>query len=300
MQVPEEHTLTLPDRLRARRPGPLRKVAHFLRTRPLGALGVALILLVLLSTAAAPALTAKKPEEVFRQQVLRPPSAEFPLGTDNLGRDVFSRTLYGARISLLVGVLVALFSVSLGSLLGIASAYVGRSFDLLVQRLVDILMSLPGLILALALMAALGQSLQNVVLALVISQIPSSIRVIRSAALGVLQNQYIEAARALGASGTRVALVHLLPNVVPPIIVVASIVPGGAIIAEASLSFLGLGVPANVPTWGGMLGGSVQRFATSAPWIVVFPGLAISITVLGINLLGDALRDALDPRLRGR
>ena len=299
MSAPRRQALEIQARLRPSR-NLVGHVMRLSRANPVGVLGLILVVFFVATAVTAPIVAPQLPEAVFRQQILKPPSGEFMLGTDHLGRDVLSRTIYGTRISLLVGFAVALAGVSVGTIVGITSAYVGGILDMAVQRVVDVLMSIPGLILALALMAALGQSLQNVILALVVGQIPSTVRVIRSVTLGIIQNQYIEAARAIGAPGWWIVLRHVAPNAVPPILVVASILPGGAIVAESSLSFLGLGVPADVPTWGSMLGGSVQRFATSAPWIVVFPGLALSLTVFGINLFGDALRDVLDPRMRGR
>lgn len=203
------------------------------------------------------------------------------------------------RGSLYVGILAVVFGTTSGTVLGAISAYYGGKVDLIVQRLIDSLMAFPALFFAMALMAVLGTSIQNVIVSLSIVSVPLITRVVRAAAVSISQTQYVDAARAIGANSVRIMLFHVLPNCFAPIIVMASILLGWAIVVEASLSFLGVGIPFNVPSWGGMLGGEARQYFRSAPWLVVFPGLALSATVLGINVLGDALRDYLDPRLRG-
>jgi peptide/nickel transport system permease protein len=228
------------------------------------------------------------------------PSAEHWFGTDEFGRDVMSRIMYGARIALFVGFVASFAGCTLGALLGVFSAYWGGRVDLLLERLMDILLAFPQLILALAIASILGPAVQNVVIAVSIPIIPRAARVVRSAALAVKENQYVEAVNALGASWRRVIVQHILPNVAAPYIIMLTAQLGGAILAEAALSYLGLGAAEPTPSWGLMLSGSAPSYAEKAPWIALFPGIAISLGVFGFNLFGDSLRDALDPKLRGR
>jgi peptide/nickel transport system permease protein len=221
------------------------------------------------------------------------------LGGDQLGRDVFSRLVYGARVSLYAGLLSAFIGASIGMVVGVASVHFAGKTDLIVQRIIDTMMAFPPLILAIAIMAALGASLNNVVIALSVAYIPSAARVLRSQALAVKEMDYILAARAIGAGHGRIIFRGMIPNCLALYIVLVSVFLGTAIVAEATLSFLGIGVPPDVPSWGGMLNGAAQTYVHLAPWLGVFPGLAIAIVVFAWNLLGDALRDVLDPRLRG-
>jgi len=221
------------------------------------------------------------------------------LGGDQVGRDVFSRLVYGARVSLYAGLLSAFIGATTGMVVGVTSAHFGGKTDLIIQRIVDAMMAFPALILAIAIMAALGASLNNVVIALSIAFMPSTARVLRSQALAVKEMDYILAARAVGAGHGRIIFRHMIPNCFALYIVLVTVFLGTAIVAEATLSFLGIGVPPDVPSWGGMLNGAAQRYVHLAPWLGVFPGLAIAIVVFAWNLLGDALRDVLDPRLRG-
>lgn len=223
----------------------------------------------------------------------------FWLGTDQLGRDTLSRLLHGARITLYVSLVSVGIGVTVGALIGIISAYFGGVIDLTVQRLVDTLMAFPAIILALAIVAVAGASVQNVILALIIILIPGAARIIRSQALTVKEMDYILAATALGAGRWRIIFRHVLPNCMAPYIVFATANLGFAIVVEAGLSFLGAGPPPDAPSWGGMLSYAGQKYIEVGPWLVVFPSIAISIAVFGFNLLGDALRDVLDPRLRG-
>lgn len=228
------------------------------------------------------------------------PSAAHPFGTDNLGRDVLSRVMHGARVSLQVGLLAVLIGTCTGALLGIVSGYVGGVADTAAQRLVDVLQSLPGVLLALVIAAGLGATLFNLALAIGIAIIPASTRIARAATLSVRAMPYIEAATTVGASTPRIIARHIVPNALAPLLVIASVQLGFAIISEAALSYLGLGIPLGTPTWGNMLSGSSLLYMQRAPWMGLAPGLALTLVVMATNLLGDALRDALDPRLRGR
>jgi peptide/nickel transport system permease protein len=249
----------------------------------------------------APWLAPHHPEEFIQggSARLQPPSWHFPMGTDNLGRDILSRVIYGARLSMLVGFVSTLLGTGLGAMLALVTAYWGGHWDLLAQRLMDILWAFPSLVIAIVIIAVLGRSTTNLIVAIAIVVIPSTARVVRSAVLVVKENDYVQAARAVGASQWRIMWRYIAPNCLAPYLVIATASLGGAIITEASLSFLGLGVPPPAPSWGRDLFGSAQKFAELAPWMPVMPGLAISLTVYGFNLFGDAIRDILDPRLRG-
>jgi peptide/nickel transport system permease protein len=228
------------------------------------------------------------------------PNAEHWFGTDEFGRDVLTRILYGAQIALFVGFTASLAGCTIGGLLGMVSAYAGGKCDLLLERFMDILLAFPQLILALAVASILGPAVQNVVIAVAIPIIPRAARVVRATALSVKENVYVEAVSALGATRRRVVLQHIVPNVVAPYIIMVTAQLGGAILAEAALSYLGLGAAEPTPSWGLMLSGSASAYAEKAPWIALFPGMAISLAVFGFNLFGDSLRDALDPKLRGK
>jgi peptide/nickel transport system permease protein len=269
------------------------------RRKPLGAVA-ALILLVLVVTAiCAPLLAPHDPYKQSFRARLQPPSQQYLLGTDTIGRDLLSRIIYGARISLGIGLVATCIGTLFGTLIGLVSGFWGGKLDLLLQRVIDCLLSFPTLILALAIVAVLGSSITNVVLAIAIVQTPRVSRIVRGNALIVREEAYIEAARAIGCRSWRILLRYMLPNVMAPIVVVASINLGNAIVIEAALGFLGLGTPPPIPSWGEMLSGAGKQYMVYAPWLAIFPGVAISLAVLGFNLLGDALRDILDPRLRG-
>jgi peptide/nickel transport system permease protein len=273
-------------------------LGRFVRKNPLGAVGGFLMIVLLLTAAFADILATHNPIRTS-MRVMVPPSAEFWLGTDNLGRDLWSRVMYGARISLAVGLASTLLGAVVSGLVGLLSGYIGGRTDLLIQRLMDIMQALPILVLALVMAAALGPSLTNTIIAISVVIIPRAARVVRSSVLAIREFPYIEAARAVGVGHTRVAFRHILPNTIGPFIVLITAQLGGAILAEAALSFLGLGIPEPYPSWGRMLSIAAAEYAQKAPWLVIYPGLAISLAVFGTNLLGDALRDTLDPRLRG-
>jgi peptide/nickel transport system permease protein len=277
-----------------------RGLVRFCRRKPVGAIGGVIMALIIVTALCADLLATHDPIATEAASTLAPPSHAHWLGTDHLGRDIYSRIVHGARISLIVGVTSTLIGSVLGGIIGLLSGYVGGKTDLLTQRFLDILQGLPLLVLALVMSASLGPSVRNVILAISIPIIPRAARIVRSSVLSIREMQYIEAARALGLQHLRIAFRHVLPNTIGPFIVLCTAQLGSAILVEAALSFLGLGVPEPYPSWGRMLSVSAAEYAQKAPHLVLFPGLAISLSVFGSNLLGDALRDTLDPRLRGR
>ena len=279
----------------------LSGVVGFSRRKPLGAAGAFIFLCLSLIAIFAPVVSPHDPEAVHGHLKVfaSPGDSLLPLGGDQLGRDVMSRLFHGARISLYVGVVSILIGITAGSLFGIVSAYWGGAFDLLMQRLVDAFMAFPAIILGLGIVAGLGSSITNVIIAIVFVLTPTSVRTVRSQALAVKEMDYVLAAKAVGAAPWRIILRHILPNCLALFIILATLNLGLAIIVEASLSFLGAGVPPNIATWGGMLAEAGTSYVKTAPWLAVFPGVAIALTVLAVNLFGDALRDVLDPRLRG-
>ncbi len=280
-----------------------QKLVSFARTKPLGAVSAVIILVTILAAAVSYAIPGILPHDPLdvraHEEKYLPPQPGAWLGSDHLGRDELSRLIAGSQISIYVGLLSVGIGVTLGALIGIISAYVGGVVDLTIQRLVDAMMAFPPIILALGLVAVLGGSANNVIIALLVILLPGTIRVIRSQVLSIKELDYTLAATAIGAGSVRIMLRHILPNVVASYIVLGTITLGFAIIIEASLSFLGVGVPPDIPTWGGMLTRGTEEIRI-AWWLAVFPGIAISIVVFAINFLGDALRDTLDPRLRGR
>jgi peptide/nickel transport system permease protein len=273
-------------------------LARFARQHPLGAGGGAIMLLVLLAAVGATAVSTHDPVRTDAAHTFQAPGAQYWLGTDHLGRDIYSRIIHGARVSLAVGVTTSALGGLMGGAVGLVGGYVGGGVDLAIQPLLDIMQGFPLLVLALVMTAALGPSLTTVIVAISVPFIPRVARVVRATTLSIREASYVEAARALGANRVRVALRHILPNTLAPLIVLTTAQLGSAILVEASLSFLGLGVPEPYPSWGRMLSVSAAEFALRAPWVVIFPGLAISLVVFASNLLGDGLRDFLDPRLR--
>ena len=281
------------------RPSLLTNVLRFCRKKPLGAAGGALMIIMVVTAIFAEPLSTHDPIGTDATATLAQPGSTHWLGTDHLGRDIYSRIVHGTRISLIVGLLSTILGSVFGGLIGLVSAYFGGKTDLITQRVLDILQGLPLLVLALVMSAALGPSVENVVIAISIPILPRAARVIRASVLSIREMQYIEAARALGLRHLRIAFRHVLPNTIGPFIVLSTAQLGSAILVEATLSFLGLGVPEPYPSWGRMLSVSAAEYAQKAPHLVLFPGIAISLAVFGSNLLGDALRDTLDPRLRG-
>ena len=290
--------------MRPRR-GPMQNVTHFVRTKPLATAGAVIAGLLVLIALYVQFLepTMGLMADPYKPEVARihaqPFNGEAWFGGDKLGRDVFSRLVHGAWISLYVGILASFFGTTIGMALGIISAYVGGKFDLISQRVVDAMLAFPGIILAIAIMAALGASINNVVFALTVAYIPSAARIIRSQSLSIKEMDYVFAAKAIGVGSFGTMFKYILPNIFAIYIVITTFHLGGAIISEAGLSFLGVGTPPNEPSWGGMLNGAASEYVAVNPWLPLFPGVAIIVVVFAWNLLGDGLRDVLDPRLRG-
>jgi peptide/nickel transport system permease protein len=271
-----------------------------IKRKPLGMASAALIVLLVFTAIFANVLAPYDPLSASPEKRLAPPSWEYPFGTDDIGRDVLSRVIHGSRISLWVGLLAVGIGTFAGTIIGLVSGYWEGWLDLALQRVMDALQAIPGLILALAIVSVLTPSTTNAMLAIAVVIIPGNSRIVRGAVLSAKQNPYVEAALALGCRHLRIIISHILPNVAAPILIIASIWLGNAILIEASLSFLGLGTQPPTPSWGLMLSSTGRAFMEQAPWLAIFPGLAISLAVLGFNLFGDTLRDAWDPKLRRR
>ncbi len=270
------------------------------RKQPIGVAGAVIVLVMIFAAVFADVITSRNPVTNDLANMLTPPGAEFLLGTDAFGRDLLTRIIYGARTALVVGFTAAFIGATVGLVLGVGSAYFGGLFDLLFQRVMDVFMAFPLIILALAVVATLGPGTENVIIAITITFAPQCARVVRSSALAIREIPYVDAARALGFGHARIILRHMVPNVMAPFLIMLTAFLGQAILLEASLSYLGLGVQEPTPAWGLMLQGGAEEFAESAPWVAVWPGVAISLAVFGFNLFGDALRDTLDPKLRSR
>ena len=293
-------TVVRPDGgLRALGMAPLIGLARFAKRKPLGAIGGAIVVVLIIIAVMAPVLAPYGPRSL-EGKVHEPPNSEYPLGTDHLGRDLLSRIIFGARISLYVGIGSVLIGITGSFMLGVITAYAGGVVDLSFQRLIDAMMALPGLIIALAIMAVLGASLNNVIIAIVIGVLAPVVRTVRSQVLSLRELDYVTAARAVGCSGLRIVLRHIVPNCIAIYLILATYYLGAAIIIEASLSFLGVGAPADQPSWGSILTRSTEQHIKAGWWVGIFPGVTIFVVVLGFNLLGDALRDIFDPKLRGR
>ena len=276
-----------------------RRLTFLAQRYMLGTVGLIIMVLFVWVAISANLISRFDPLSVDSAHRLSPPDARHWMGTDSFGRDVWSRIIHGARISLAVGIGSTALGSSLGVIIGLASGYLSGWVDLVFQRVTDILQALPLLVLALVMTAALGPSLPNVIIAIAIPLIPTVARVIRANTLALRELPFVEAAKSIGMSETRIALRHVLPNTMAPLIVLATAQLGSTILTEASLSFLGLGIPEPYPSWGRMLSESAAEYVRVAPWLVIFPGVAISLAVFGTNLFGDALRDILDPRQRG-
>jgi peptide/nickel transport system permease protein len=271
-------------------------VLRVLARRPIVLVGAIIVVLTTVIGLLAPVI-AVDPMRIDVPMRLQAPGAAYWFGTDDLGRDVFARVVYGARLSIMVGVAVVVFALVLGLTAGLAAGYF-RRLDNVIMRVMDGLMAFPAIILAIALMASLGPSVTNVVLAIGIVYTPRVARVVRGSVLVVRENAYVEAARALGVSDLPIILRHVLPNCLSPVIVQGSFVFAAAVLTEAALSFLGVGVPPYIPSWGNILSEG-RLYLQQAPWLVLYPGAAIMVTILGLNLLGDGVRDLLDPKIRG-
>ena len=268
------------------------------RQYPLGAFGGVIVVVMIVLAVFADVLSPYDPEANAFEVMLTPPNLEFWMGTDQFGRDILTRLIYGSRTALFVGFSCAFIGAIVGLILGVASAYFGGRFDLIFQRVMDVFMAFPLIITAMAIVSIFGTGTQNVIIAITIPFIPRCARVVRSSALAIREIPYVDAARALGYTHTRIILRHMTPNVMAPFLIMISAFVGQAILLEASLSYLGLGVQEPTPAWGLMLQGGAEEYAESAPWVAIWPGVAISLAVFGFNLFGDALRDALDPKLR--
>ena len=278
--------------------GRTRALLAALRRKPLGAASAALLVLIVFTAIFAEVLAPYDPLATRPEIRLAAPSWEHPFGTDDIGRDVLSRVIYGARISLWVGLLAVGIGTAAGMVIGLVCGYCEGRVDLVFQRVMDAIQAIPGLVLALAIVSVLRPNTTNAMLAIAMVIIPGNSRIVRGAVMSAKQNRYVEAAQAIGCRHPRIILSHILPNVTAPILVIASIWLGNAILIEATLSFLGVGTQPPTPSWGLMLSSTGRAFMEQAPWLAIFPGLAISLAVLGFNLFGDTLRDAWDPKLR--
>jgi peptide/nickel transport system permease protein len=275
-------------------------IVRLVKEKPLATFGGAIVIILFLVGIFANFIAPHGYNEMILADRLQGPSIKYWLGTDNLGRDLLSRIIFGARISMIVGLAVPAIS-GVGSLiLGVVSGYFGGKTDLIIQRIVDTVMCFPGLVIMLTVIAITGPGMVQLILLLgILGAIGGQVRVMRSAVLGVMGNMYLDASKAVGCSNWRIMYKHILPNIMAVVIVTFSMGMGGAILAEATLSFLGFGIPPPAPSWGGMLSGPSRRYMLQAPWMALWPGLALAIVVYGMNMLGDGLRDVLDPRLRG-
>ncbi len=271
-----------------------------IRRQPLGAAGLFFIIVMAVFAGGAEVLTPYNPEEQMFEYMLQAPSWQFILGTDDFGRDIWTRIVYGARTALLIGFVAASFGSVIGLVLGVGSAYFGGRIDLIFQRVMDVFLAFPSIIMALVVVSVLGTGLQNVIIAIMLPMIPQCARVVRSSALSIREIPYVDAARALGYGHVRIILRHMTPNVMAPFLIMFTSFVGQAILAEASLSYLGLGVQEPIAAWGLMLRSGAEEYAESAPWAAIFPGLANTFAVFAFNLFGDAVRDVLDPKLRSR
>jgi ABC-type dipeptide/oligopeptide/nickel transport system permease subunit len=277
----------------------LQGLLRFTRNKPLGAIMGIIIVLVVLMSVFADVISPYDPLDTNPIMAREPPDREHWMGYDEVGRDVLSRVIFGSRISLIVGITSVVFGTVLGSVWGLASGYLGGKFDLITQRAVEVWMSFPSLVLALSLLVVLGAGLHTVIIAVAFTRVPYGVRVIRSVSIAVKEFMYVDAARSIGASEMRVMLRHVLPNCIAPFLIILTAHIGTAIIVEASLGFLGIGIPPPTASWGNMLGSAVGQAINPHWWRIVYPGVAIVITVLSFNIFGDAIRDVLDPRLRG-
>jgi len=276
----------------------LGKSFHMIRRQPLGTVGAVIVSSLVILTVFASVITGIDPTENNFEHMLIAPGAEYWLGTDQFGRDILTRLIYGARTALFVGLACAFTGATTGLVLGVSSAYFGGTFDLLFMRVMDVFMAFPAIIMALAIVSIFGSEIHFVIMAITLPIIPDCARIVRSNALQIREIPYVDAARALGFTHARIILRHMLPNVMAPYLIIFTSAIGGAILSEASLSYLGMGVQEPTPAWGLMLQGGAEEYVESAFWVAFFPGFAIALAVFGFNMFGDAVRDVLDPRLR--
>ncbi len=274
------------------------KLIHLTKRQPLGAVGAVIVFALVILTVFASVITSIDPVANNFEDMLLPPGADYWLGTDQFGRDILTRLIYGARTALFVGLTCAFTGATTGLVMGVASAYFGGTFDLLFMRVMDVFMAFPAIIMALAIVSIFGSEIYYVIMAITLPIIPDCARIVRSNALQIRAIPYVDAARALGFNHARIILRHMLPNVMAPYLIIMTSAIGGAILSEASLSYLGMGVQEPTPAWGLMLQGGAEEYVESAFWVAFFPGFAIAVTVFGFNMFGDAVRDVLDPRLR--
>lgn len=291
-------TATLGNEIRETRESRRFGALSALLRNPIGLTGAIIVLITIIVAIFAPVIAPYNPAEQGATRLL-PPSLDHLMGTDELGRDTFSRIVYGSRVSLQVGIIAVLVAMLVGMALGVAGGYFGGRLDSFLMRIVDVMFAFPGLVLAIVIAGLLGPSRRNAMIAIGVIFAPAFARVVRGAVLSVMSEPYIEAGRVMGSRHPRMVVFHVLPNIMAPLIVMVTVYLSGAILAEAGLSFLGLGTQPPEPTWGGMLN-SARTYMEISPWMAIFPGLAIMIVVLGFNFLGDGLRDVLDPRLRER
>lgn len=292
-----ESTVAIPPR---RKRGPmLHFIGRLFREKPLGAVGAVVFVLFLFCGAFADVLAPYGMNQIAPLNRLKPPSWAFPFGTDNLGRDMLSRCLYGAQLSVIIGFCAAGIATFISVVLGIVSGYLGGKFDLVLQRFVDAWMSFPDLIILIVVVSVVGPGMPQIIVTLGLLLGIAGSRIIRGAVVSVRENMYVHAAQSTGASTFRILWRHILPNVMAPVIVLFTTRVGTVILAESGLSFLGLGVPPPAPTWGGLLSGSGRTFMLQGPWLALAPGLCLTVVVYATNMFGDALRDLLDPRMRG-
>ncbi len=284
---------------RKRHSRPVGFVIRLVREKPLGLIGGVITLILLLTGIFADFLAPYGANQIFPADGLTPPGARFWLGTDSLGRDVLSRVIFGARVSVIIGLAASTLATFISVVIGVVSGYIGGKVDLIVQRFVDAWVCMPSLVLLMVVTSLLGPGMWQVIIVLGVSWGITGSRIIRSAVIGIKENVYVRAAVAIGCPTRRILTRHILPNIMAPIIVLFSIRVPGIVLAEASLSFLGFGIPPPDPSWGGMLSGPGRLYMIQAPWMILWPGLALAIVVYGINMFGDAVRDLLDPRLRG-
>ena len=283
-----------------RRPGMVKYSIYYFRHKLLGTVGLFIVIVMVLTALLADVIAPFAYQQQNYDNVLTAPNFTFFFGTDNFGRDIFSRIVHGARISMLVGFLSVVVGTGIGAVIGLISGFFMGKVDAVVQRLVDMWMSFPDLILALTIVAVFGNTLPNVILAIAATILPRGVRIIRSATIAIREMDYTMAARSIGASDLRTMLRHIMPNTVAPFLIIMSSMFGTAILTEAGLSYLGLGISEPTPSWGRMLTGQAAQYAPRAPWIIAFPGIFITLTVMGFAFFGDALRDLFDPRQRGR